>query len=223
MKSWRSLWLFFLAIPILIGCNKANPESMQSFCEVGSRPCLYKSALVQMSTNRGSITFEIYGDLAPVTAGNFIDLVQKGVYDGTVFHRVIKTPVPFVVQGGDPLSKDARVSSKSYGTGSFIDPNTGQARFIPLEMKLRRDDSPRYSQLITNPGDLEQLHLTHQKGSLAMARSEQLDSGSAQFYIALKALPELDGRYSVFGSLIEGMDVLEEIEQGDFVQKVSVL
>ena len=53
----------------------------------------------------------IDGNLAPATAGNFVDLVKRGTYDGTVFHRVIKKPVPFVVQGGDPLSKDARVSS----------------------------------------------------------------------------------------------------------------
>ena len=116
-----------------------------------------------------------------------------------------------------------RVSSNRYGTGSFVDPSTGQARLIPLEMKLRRNETPIYSQLITNPVDLSQLELRHVKGALAMARSEQLDSASAQFYITLKDLPELNGRYAVFGRVIEGIDVLEDIEQGDFIRKINVL
>lgn len=62
---------------------------------------------------------------------------------------------------------------------------------------------------------MSQLELRHEKGSVAMARSEHLNSASAQFYIALRRLPELDGRYSIFGRVIDGMEIIEEINQDD--------
>ena len=57
---------------------------------------------------------ELDGDSSPVTSGNFLDLVNKGVYERTVFHRIIKTPFPFVIQGGDPLSKDPKTQIINY-------------------------------------------------------------------------------------------------------------
>ena len=74
---------------------------------------------VELTTTRGVVKLELDGDAAPVTAGNFVDLVKRGVYDGTVFHRVIREPVPFVVQGGDPTSSDPNTSKSQYGTGKF--------------------------------------------------------------------------------------------------------
>ena len=66
------------------------------------------------------------------------------------FHRVIKIPTPFILQGGDPSSRDPNTPKIKYGKGSFIDPVSGQARFIPLEIKLKTEDAPRYNQLITS-------------------------------------------------------------------------
>ena len=152
-----------------------------------------------------------------------MDLVKRGVYDGTVFHRVIREPVPFVVQGGDPTSSDPNTSKSQYGTGSFVDPDSGQARFIPLELSYQNEDQPRYSRQSTNPSDLQQLTLSHERGALAMARSQSPDSASAQFYIALKPLPELDGRYAVFGRVTDGLEVVDAIEQDDKLIKAKLL
>jgi peptidyl-prolyl cis-trans isomerase B (cyclophilin B) len=169
------------------------------------------------------VKLELDGDAAPVTAGNFVDLVKRGVYDGTVFHRVIREPVPFVVQGGDPSSSDPSTLKSQYGQGSFIDPDSGQARFIPLELSYQNEDEPRYSRQSTNPSDLQQLKLSHERGALAMARSQSPDSASAQFYMALKPLPELDGRYAVFGRVTDGLDVVDAIEQDDKLLKAKLL
>jgi peptidyl-prolyl cis-trans isomerase B (cyclophilin B) len=109
------------------------------------------------------------------------------------------------------------------GTGSFVDPETGQSRMIPLEISFRGEENPRYSREITNPSQLNSLTLNHERGAVAMARSQDPDSASAQFYIALKPLPELDGRYAVFGRVIAGMDVVDEIRQGDRMTKVSLV
>tara|TARA_B100001741_G_scaffold305839_1_gene298565 strand:- start:255 stop:803 length:549 start_codon:yes stop_codon:yes gene_type:complete len=178
---------------------------------------------VLLTTSRGEITLELDGDAAPVTAGNFVDLVRRGVYNGTVFHRVVREPVPFVVQGGDPASKDPNTAKAAYGSGSFIDPASGQARYIPLEVKFKKEEQPRYGRVTSNPSDLLQIELAHDRGALAMARSQAPDSASAQFYIALRPLPELDGRYAVFGRVVKGLEVVDAIQADDRITKAALL
>jgi len=152
-----------------------------------------------------------------------VDLVKRGAYNGTAFHRVVRQPTPFVVQGGDPLSANPMTPPNQYGMGNFVDPATNESRQIPLELRLQNEDTPRYGQELTTPGITRQLALAHQRGALAMARSADPNSASAQFYVALQALPELDGRYAVFGRVSSGMAVIDRIEQGDRILKATVV
>ncbi len=87
--------------------------------------------VVQMETSKGTIKIEVFKNEAPITAGNFLDLVQRGFYNGLTFHRY---EPGFVIQGGDP---------KGDGTGGFIDPQTKRERNIPLEVKpeLKHDSA----------------------------------------------------------------------------------
>ena len=103
-----------------------------------------------------------------------------------------------------------------------MDPDNGQARMIPLEIKFRSEPQPRYSRVSTNPAELDGLELTHERGAVAMARSQAPDSASAQFYVALRPLPELDGRYAVFGRVVDGMEVVDAIQQGDRITKAAI-
>ena len=222
-QSIKTLMALALCLPLLVSCASSTTASIQVGCEQASSPCLQGKASVELTTSKGSITLELNGDAAPVTAGNFLDLVQRGAYNGTVFHRVVRDPVPFVVQGGDPSSSDPATPKSQYGTGSFVDPTTGQARFVPLELSFDGEDQPRYGRVVSNPTELLQLKLSHERGALAMARSQAPDSASAQFYIALKPLPELDGRYAVFGRVTEGLDVVDAIRQDDTIEKATVL
>lgn len=192
-------------------------------CATSPTPCLSGSAKVALETTKGRVLLLLDGAAAPLTAGNFVDLVQRGAYDGTVFHRVVREPAPFVVQGGDPLSADPKVAATRYGTGSFIDPQSGEARLIPLEVKLRSEREPRYGTPITSSTVTQELALLHERGAVAMARSSDPNSASAQFYIALQALPELDGRYAVFGQVSEGMDVVDSIRQGDRITRARLV
>ena len=150
-------------------------------------------------------------------------VVRRGAYNGTVFHRVVRDPIPFVVQGGDPQGADPKVPVDQLGTGSFIDPASGQPRLIPLELFLQGEAKPRYGDIAVGPGQQTKLKLQHQRGALAMARSADPNSASAQFYIALKALPELDGRYAVFGRVTQGMEVVDKISQGDRLVKATLV
>jgi peptidyl-prolyl cis-trans isomerase B (cyclophilin B) len=222
----RSAWSFAIVLTaalVLAGCRGEGLQSSESACAAAHSPCLRGKATVALTTSRGNVLIELDGDAAPLTAGNFLDLVRRGAYNGTAFHRVVRQPTPFVVQGGDPLSANPVVPTNQYGSGSFIDPKSGEERLIPLEVKLAAEKSPRYGQELLTPGVTRQLALAHQRGAVAMARSADPNSASAQFYVALQALPELDGRYAVFGRVSQGMEVVDRIQQGDRIVKATVV
>lgn len=192
-------------------------------CGHSSVPCLQGKMRVALTTSRGRVLIDLDGTAAPLTAGNFLDLVRRGVYTGTAFHRVVRDPQPFVVQGGDPLSAQAAVPAASWGQGSWIDPATNAPRFIPLELKRKNDGRPRYGTVLEGPRISGELKLPHHRGAVAMARSQDPNSASAQFYVALADLPELDGRYAVFGTVVEGMPVIDAIRQGDRIVRAEVV
>ncbi len=206
----------------LVACA-ADQKQHALGCATSPSPCLSGLAVVSLETSKGEVLLSLDGNAAPLTAGNFVDLVKRGTYNGTAFHRVVREPVPFVVQGGDPSSADAKVPASQYGTGDFIDPSTGEAREIPLELKLGKESQPRYGETISSAALNRDLVLSHLRGAVAMARSNEPNSASAQFYVALEALPELDGRYAVFGRVTKGMDVIDRIQQGDRIIKAAVI
>ncbi|MEO1402696.1 MAG: peptidylprolyl isomerase [Cyanobacteria bacterium J06635_1] len=236
-KQWGIL---LIAIALFLGgcTNATQPEETlseaQPPAEIAAEPIESNSdvanglarldgkATVELMINGEKIVVEVDGTQAPVTAGNFVDLVDRGVYDGTVFHRVVKQPQPFVVQGGDPQSTDPNVPTAQLGTGSFDDPETGQPRYIPLEITPAEGSSPLYSRTFEMAGVTEPPALSHTRGALAMARSQLPDSASAQFYFALADLPFLDGSYAVFGYVTEGLEVVDGIEQGDVIESAEV-
>ncbi|MBE9058193.1 peptidylprolyl isomerase [Sphaerospermopsis sp. LEGE 08334] len=202
---------------MLTGCSadqvasstSPNSTATSKATETSAIPRLEGKATVVMTVKGSPITIEVDGDNAPITAGNFVDLVEKGVYDGLVFHRVVREPQPFVVQGGDP---------KGDGTGGYIDPKLKTERRIPLEIKPEGADQPVYGQTIT-----QKPVLTHKLGAVAMARSQMPDSASSQFYFALADLGFLDGNYAVFGYVTDGFDVVNKIQQGDKIDSAKVV
>lgn len=185
-------------------------------------PRLNGKATVVMVVQGTPITIEVDGTTAPLTAGNFVDLVRRGEYDGVMFHRVIREPQPFVVQGGDPTSKDTRIPPEQLGTGGFIDPSSGKQRLIPLEITPEDRSTPVYSQTFKQSGITVPPKLRHTLGAVAMARSQFPDSASSQFYFALGNLGFLDGEYAVFGYVKEGMEKVNTIQQGDRIDSAKV-
>ena len=183
-------------------------------------PRLNGTATVEFTINGSSVVVELDGNNAPITAGNFVDLVQRDVYDGVAFHRVLEG---FVVQGGDPRSVDANFPINDLGSGGFINPNTGERRNIPLEIKLEGDDEPTYSTELGRLADVvppPDVVLEHEPGAIAMARSDTsragtTDTASSQFYFTLDEIDFLNGDYAVFGYITEGLEVLDTIERGE--------
>jgi len=213
--------------PATEGSTKATTEATsvsettsESIPGMTDLPRLEGNATVVLTVKGSPITIAVDGTNAPITAGNFVDLVQKGVYDGLVFHRVVRDPQPFVVQGGDPQSKDPKVPVNRLGTGGYKDPKTGTERYVPLEIKSKSSNTLVYNK----PFDAtaQPVVLPHKLGAVAMARSQQPDSASSQFYFALADLAFLDGSYAVFGYVTEGQDVVNKIQQGDRIDSAKV-
>jgi peptidyl-prolyl cis-trans isomerase B (cyclophilin B) len=148
-----------------------------------------------MQTSKGSITLEFYPNDAPNTVASFIELAESGYYDGLKFHRVIPS---FVAQGGDPLTRDMTVAQVQAGGGGV---GTG---------------GPGWNQ------KAEFNDRKHETGTLAMARSQSPDSAGSQFYICLAPQPSLDGQYTVFGQVTDGMDVVMSIGVGDVIESVTI-
>jgi len=188
--------------------------------EFSNLPQLKGRATIEMETNQGSLTLIVDGYSAPVTAGNFVDLVQRGFYDGLEF---IRSEQSYVLQTGDPPGPEV----------GFIDPDSGEYRNIPLEILVKGDREPTYSFTLEEIGRFrEQPVLPFSAyGTLGMARPEaENDGGSSQFFFFLFQ-PELtpagvnllDGRYTVFGYVVEGKKVLEELGKGDKIISAKVV
>lgn len=200
----------------------STPSGAAVSPQFSNLPRLNGEATVEMVVKGSPIVIRIDGANAPITAGNFVDLVNRQVYDGLAFHRVVREPQPFVVQGGDPQSKDPAFPVNRLGTGGFTDPATNQERQIPLEIKPDGTGQPVYSRTLETAGVTAKPVLRHTRGAVAMARSALPDSASSQFYIALDDLTFLDGSYAVFGSVTSGMEVVDQIQQGDRITSAKV-
>ena len=196
--------LFFIS-----GCSNINKSEDINICSTTKLPCLESNEYVLLITNKGKIKLELYGKLAPITVGNFIDFVERGAYNKTIFNRVIKKPYPFIVRVGE--------NSSIGNQKKFIDTKTGNKRYIPLEIKLKTKNLPIYGKEIDASIQINNIELKHKRSYLSMARSKEVNSASLQFYILLKSLPELDGRYAVFGKVISGMNIVDLIQEEDFI------
>ncbi len=187
--------------------------------EYSNLPQLKGRATIEFKTNKGDLSVVVDGYSAPVTSGNFVDLVQRGFYNGLEFTRSEES---YVLQTGDPPGKEQ----------GFIDPKTGKYRAVPLEILAEGDKAPTYGITLEDAGrylDMPVLPFSS-FGALAMARPEtQVNGGSSQVFFFLFE-PELtpagrnllDGRYSVFGYLTEGKDVLDKLKAGDKIESATV-
>jgi len=183
-------------------------------------PQLKGRATVVMKTSKGEMTIVTDGYSAPVTAGNFIDLVQRGFYDGLPF---IRAEDSYVLQTGDPKGADV----------GFMDPKTGKYRAIPLEILAEGDDAPSYGITLEDAGRYQDYPVLpfSAYGALAIARpSDDPNGGSSQFFFFLFE-PELtpagrnllDGRYAIFGYVTEGNEVLRELKEDDTIVAAKVV
>ncbi len=184
MTKFRFLTTSLPAIALvsaLLGCSSTGPKPLTA--KERGTPEL-NTALMRVNLNGAErpIVIELYPEAAPKTVANFKQKSLDGYFDGMAFHRVITR---YIVQSGDPLSKDDDLRD-DWGTG-------GNEDTLPAEIKLK-----------------------HQRGSIAMARlgnsqNPSKRSSASQFYITLTPQKRLDGQYTVFGQVVQGMEVVDEM------------
>lgn len=146
----------------------------------------------EIHTPKGVMKVEFYEQDAPGTVKNFTDLAQKGFYDGLKFHRVIPG---FMIQGGCPNSRD----------GAKGQPGTGGPGY---NIKDEVTGGNQY----------------HDRGVLSMAKSSAPNTGGSQFFIVhnREATKHLDRVHTVFGKVVEGLDVIDQIQSNDAIEKIVV-
>jgi peptidyl-prolyl cis-trans isomerase B (cyclophilin B) len=165
--------LSILAVALLLSSALFAAEEKKE-----NPPMNASNEVAVIKTSEGDMVVRFWNDAAPNTIENFKKLAGSGFYDGTIFHRIVKG---FMIQGGDPNSKDPGKES-SYGAG-------GPGYKIKAEFNDR----------------------SHERGVISMARSSDPDSAGSQFFICLAPVATLDHQYTTFGKLIKGDDVLEKI------------
>lgn len=195
----KKLFSIFLAsaILLLVGCSQEDSEVQISKIYQGSPETLYATKddvmttfdqtampeageqIVVMETSKGTVKIQLFPEYAPKTVENFVGLIDKGYYDGLIFHRVIPD---FMIQGGDPTGTGR--GGESLWGGKFEDEFNANVKNL--------------------------------RGALSMANSGPNTNGS-QFFIVQKegGTPWLDNRHSVFGQVIEGMDIVDEIAKAE--------
>lgn len=131
-----------------------------------------------LKTKFGEMEIVLFPDLAPKHVESFVKLAKSGFFNGTIFHRVIPG---FMIQGGDPLTKDPSNRSK-YGTG-------GPGYTLPAEFS----------------------RVPHEKGILSAARTADPNSAGSQFFIMVDKAPHLDGQYTIFGEVVKGVELADKI------------
>ena len=188
-------------------------DSMSPLASPSSLPAtLPEKVAVTMQTDRGDIQLELYATVAPKTVLNFLTLAQKGFYDGIKFHRVV---LDFVIQGGDPLSKtdDPRVGSGGPGY-AFEDEINPKSVGVPEELiKQYEAQGYKYNYKLKS--------LPMIVGALAMANAGPNTNGSQFFIVTTKDQLFLNGKHTVFGRVLKGMDVVRKIQQGDVIKGVK--
>jgi peptidyl-prolyl cis-trans isomerase B (cyclophilin B) len=185
--------------------QEATPAEQPAAATSQSGETLYTPAykpngkeVAVIKTNKGTITVELLGKDAPTTVGSFVELVNKGFYTNLKFHRF---EPGFVIQGGDPQTKDLTSEQvKSGGNGAI---GTGGPGYVIA------------GEFANNPNK-------HVDGTLAMARSQSPDSGGSQFYFTLGPQAFLDNNYTVFGQTTKGLDVIHKLAVGDVIESITI-
>ncbi len=161
-----------------------------------------------IKTKKGDIELDLYPQIAPKTVSNFVGLAKKGFYNGLVFHRII---ADFMVQGGDPSGNGT--GGPGYEFEDEINPKElGVSAKIIAELE---GSGYKYNYSLKS--------IKNDVGAISMANRGPNTNGSQFFIITKIAQPHLDGRHTVFGRVIKGMDIVRTLAQGDAMTEVTII
>jgi len=195
-------------------CSFKNKINSNYYCQKLRFSCIKTNKLVFFKTTKGDFEVELFGKDNPVTVSNFLENIENNIYVNQKFYKILNfTQIRFVHGGVNPKNKFYIERKQNLNKTS---PS------IPLEIKFKEEIKPRYNYQIKNPYETENLVNTFENGSIAMVKSGKNNSSSTEFFFVTNKVPELDGRYSIFGKIIKGLDVLKKINKEDFIKEVKI-
>ena len=195
-------------------CNFKNEVNSSYYCLKLKLKCIQENKIVLFKTSKGDLEVKLFGKENPVTVSNFLENVDNNIYKNKKFYKIISYPQLKFIHGG--VNPENKFYFEQNQTLNKISP------LIPLEMKFKEENKPRYNYEIKNPYETENLVNTFERGSIAMVKSGKNNSSSTEFFFVTNKIPELDGRYSIFGKIINGLDVLEKIKKEDYIMEVKI-
>ena len=195
-------------------CNFKNEVNSSYYCLKLKLKCIQENKIALFKTSKGDFEVKLFGKENPVTVSNFLENINNNIYTNKKFYKIIGYPQFKFIHGG--VNPENKFYFEQNQTLNKINP------LIPLEIKFKEENKPRYNYQIKNPNEIKNLVNTFESGSIAMAKSSKNKSSSTEFFFVTSKIPELDGRYSIFGKIIKGLDVLKKINQEDYIKAVQI-
>ena len=195
-------------------CNFKNEIDSNYYCQKLKLSCTKNNQIVLFKTSEGDFEVELFGKSNPVTVSNFLQNINDNIYLNKKFYKIINySQISFILGGLNPKNNFYSERNQTH---------IKKSPSIPLEIKFKEEMMPRYKYQIKNPYETEDLINTFENGSIAMVKIGKDNSSSTEFFFVTNKIPELDGRYSVFGKIVKGLDVLEKIKKGEFIEIIQI-
>ena len=197
--------LFFIS-----SCKYKVEEQTGFFCQKHNLDCLKENIVVTFSTSKGDFDVELFGSSNPLTVSNFKKNISENIYSNSKFYKIIKYPNTTIIYGGIHSKNNQKFLSKK------------TIKTLPLEISLSIKKDPIYNNEISDPLKFKLLKNKFQKGSISMAKISKTKSSSTEFFISTQNAAVLDGRYSIFGKVINGFETLENLDRNDFLVEIKL-
>ena len=150
----------------------------------------------------------------PLTVTNFIGNIKNNIYNNQRFYKIINLTQVKVIHAG--INPENNVYQEN---NQFLNKHRHS---IPLEISLSYEMEPIYKYQIQDPSSFGYIKNFFKKGSISMVKKGEINSSSTEFFFVTNKIPELDGRYAVFGQIVKGLEVLEKIDQKDFIYEIQI-
>ena len=196
-------------------CSYKNKIDSNYYCQKLKFSCIQSDKVVNFETSKGDFEVKLFGKDNPVTVSNFLENIDNNIYVNQKFYKIIKYPQIRLIHSGVKPENKLYIEEKQYLNKT--------SPSIPLEIKFKEESKPRYKYQIKNPNEAENLINIFEIGSIAMVKSGKNKSSSTEFFFVTTKIPELDGRYSIFGKIIKGLDVLKKINKEDYIKAVQII
>ena len=199
---------------LLPACSFKNQIDANYYCKKLKLNCIRDNKVIFFKTSKGDFEIKLFGKNNPLTVSNFLDNIENNIYINKKFYKIINYPqIKFIHGGVNPENE------------FYIEKNQNLNKTspsIPLEIKLKGEIKPRYNYQVKNPSETENLVNTFERGSIAMVKTSKKNSSSTEFFFVTNKIPEIDGRYSIFGKIIKGLEIVEKIQNDDFIVDIKI-